>query len=401
MGICNIICNYPFNNHLLVFMMVLSFIFNVQAQDSRDTDTMPDFPQPVRPSKVVVIVVLSMLFTVSFLLLLYIRFRRATPVELFNRSSHHVPNFQALTRSRSRLSGIDRQVIETLPFFRFSSLKGSKQGLECTVCLSQFEDTEILRLLPKCKHAFHMNCIDRWLESHSSCPLCRNEVDPLDIKNFIYSISSRFLRVPSNLTEDTNVEIFVHREPSHRLSSSRFNIGSRFWNLGRSNKEENLIDQEVCSSSGTNGTHVHKFNHKIVVSDVVRRSRWSDLNSSDMLSLKSEMLHDMSSRRFSPSNEMFRGNSSLPSIFNEDGSSFMLINPAEKRSMSEIAHVPRFIETCKQNGMEEDVASSGNSEREQRLRRIWLAIAQRTVQWFAGQERNSSELEHKHLAPNV
>ncbi|KAL5128001.1 putative RING-H2 finger protein ATL12 [Glycine soja] len=384
---CNIICNYPFKNHLPVFinMMVLSFISNVQAQDSTDTDTLPaDFPQPVRPSKVVVIVALSILFTFSFLLLLYIRFRRITPLELIQRSSHHSPNFQATTRSnsRSRLSGIDRQVIEALPFFRFSSLKGSKQGLECTVCLSQFEDTEILRLLPKCKHTFHMNCIDKWLESHSSCPLCRNSIDPLDIKNFTYSISSRSLRVPSNLTEDTNLEIFVHRE-----SSSRFNMGSRLWNLGRNNKEERLLDQEV------DGKHMHKFNHKIVVSDVVTRSRWSDLNSSDMLSLNSEMLLDMSSRRFSPSNEMIRGDSSLPFIFNDDESSFTLLNTAEKRSMSEIARVPRFIETCKQNRTEAGVASSGSNEREERLRRIWLGIAQRTVQCGAGKRHKWNKAE--------
>ncbi|QCE00039.1 nucleolysin TIA-1/TIAR [Vigna unguiculata] len=393
--------NMPFKNHSPVFIiMVLSFISNVQAQND-DTDTVQDFPEPVHPSKMVVVVALSILFTISFLLLVYIRFRRSIPLEL-TRRSHDSPDFQAQARSRSRSSGIDRKVIEALPFFMFSSLKGSKQGLECTVCLSQFEDTEILRLLPKCKHAFHMNCIDKWFESHSTCPLCRNNIDPLDIKNFTYSISSRSLRVPSNLTEDTNVEIFVHREPSSHQgsssSSSRFNIGNRFWNLGWSNKKKLLVDQEVC---GTNGTPVHKFYHKIVVSDAVRRSRWSDLNSSDMLSLKSEMIHHASIGRFSPSNEFFCGNSSLSSVFNEDESSITLLNTAEKRSMSDIAHVPRFKEICKQNSMEAGEASSGNNEREERMRRIWLAIAQRTVQWFAGQERNSTDLEIKHLASDV
>ncbi|KAK7384981.1 hypothetical protein VNO78_30686 [Psophocarpus tetragonolobus] len=405
MNNCSCICNYRFKNHyyLLVFMMVLSFIPNVQGQDESEShaDSYPNFPEPVRPSKVIVIVSLTILFTLCLLILVYIRFRRTTPLELIHRTRPHPsPNFEApITRSRSRLSGIDKQVIEALPFFRFSSLKGSKQGLECTVCLSQFEDAEILRLLPKCKHAFHMNCIDKWLENHTSCPLCRNDIDPLDIKNFNYSISSRSLRVPSNLTQDTNLEIFVHREPQQPPppSSSSWS-SSRFWNLERSNnkEEELLIEQELCFTKGL--TQVHRFNHKIVVSDVVTRSRWSDLNSSDLLSLNTEMLHDISSRRFSPSDETFHGNSTLPSILNHDESLFMLLSGADKRSMSEISRVPRFIETWKQNRME----ASGNNEREERLRKIWLTMAQRTVQWFARQERrNSTELEHKHLATNV
>ncbi|XP_061350700.1 E3 ubiquitin-protein ligase ATL42-like [Gastrolobium bilobum] len=374
--------------------MVLSFIHNVQAPDT-GANTMTELPQPLHPNKVVVIVALSLMFSITFLLAVYVRFCRRNELMLIN--GHHLPIFQGLTRSRSpSVSGLDKQVIETLPFFKFSSLKGSKHGLECIVCLSQFEDTETLRLLPKCKHAFHMNCIDKWLENHSSCPLCRNSIDPEDIKNFNYSISSRFLRVPSNLTEDTNLEIFVQRVPSQR-GSSRFNIGSSFFDVGKSNKEELLTEQEV---DGVNWKLVHKFNHKIVVSGVVTRSRWSDLNSSDMLFLNSEMLNDMSNTRFSPlestNSERFRGgSSSIHSTFNEDENSFTLMNPVEKRSMSEIAYVPRFAEISKQNRIKEAVTSSGNIGREERLRRTWLPIAQRTVQWF------SREFEHKRLASNV
>lgn len=43
----------------------------------------------------------------------------------------------------------------------------------CTVCLGEFHDGELLRLLPKCGHAFHVSCIDTWLRAHANCPLCR------------------------------------------------------------------------------------------------------------------------------------------------------------------------------------------------------------------------------------
>jgi hypothetical protein len=45
----------------------------------------------------------------------------------------------------------------------------------CAVCLSEFEEGEELRILPGCMHSFHVPCIDMWLFSHPSCPICRSD----------------------------------------------------------------------------------------------------------------------------------------------------------------------------------------------------------------------------------
>ncbi|CAI0551117.1 unnamed protein product [Linum tenue] len=61
----------------------------------------------------------------------------------------------------------------------YSAVKGLKIGkgaLECAVCLNEFEDDETLRLIPKCDHVFHPECIDAWLESHTTCPVCRADL---------------------------------------------------------------------------------------------------------------------------------------------------------------------------------------------------------------------------------
>lgn len=47
-------------------------------------------------------------------------------------------------------------------------------GSDCPICLAEFVDGEKVRVLPKCNHGFHVECIDRWLASHSSCPTCRH-----------------------------------------------------------------------------------------------------------------------------------------------------------------------------------------------------------------------------------
>ncbi|KAF0934471.1 hypothetical protein E2562_025548 [Oryza meyeriana var. granulata] len=53
---------------------------------------------------------------------------------------------------------------------------------QCAVCLSLVQEGETVRQLPACKHLFHVGCIDMWLHSHSTCPLCRANVEPLAVK---------------------------------------------------------------------------------------------------------------------------------------------------------------------------------------------------------------------------
>ncbi|XP_002454014.2 E3 ubiquitin-protein ligase EL5 [Sorghum bicolor] len=45
--------------------------------------------------------------------------------------------------------------------------------VECAVCLAELQDGEEARFLPRCGHGFHAECVDMWLASHTTCPLCR------------------------------------------------------------------------------------------------------------------------------------------------------------------------------------------------------------------------------------
>lgn len=391
---------------LILFFLFL--IVKTQSQSSQ-TDLAPgDAPNNFHPSLAAIIGVLCCMVFFTFILLAYAKYcHRSSPIIS--------PPIQGmLTRSRSQYSGIDKTLVESLPFFRFSSLRGTRKGLECAVCLSRFEDIEILRLLPKCKHAFHIDCVDKWLEKHSTCPLCRHKVSTEDLAVLTYSHSLRFLSGHSDLRQDSNLEIFVQREDDCNHGSSRFSVGGSFRSKNEEEKEE-LPIQETCDQNDEES--LHKFNHRIIVSDAVLKNRWSNVSSSDFMFLNSEMINVLSSQRFSSKEseteelekikemdrkELFeikniKTNQNDRTPFQKNGNTSKIMDINEKRSMSEIVIHPRFTEISLRNDAEDSSSTNRdnlNNVKEERMRRMWLTIARKTVQWFVNRDTSSPQFQN-------
>ncbi|XP_073292571.1 uncharacterized protein [Primulina huaijiensis] len=72
-----------------------------------------------------------------------------------------------------RTVGLEPSVIRKIAIVKYKKGDGLVEGTDCAVCLNEFQEDETLRLLPKCSHAFHIPCIDTWLNSHTNCPVCR------------------------------------------------------------------------------------------------------------------------------------------------------------------------------------------------------------------------------------
>ncbi|MGH0181301.1 UNVERIFIED_CONTAM: hypothetical protein FKN15_012416 [Acipenser sinensis] len=74
--------------------------------------------------------------------------------------------------------GLTKADIEQLPSYRFNQENHQSEQTLCVVCFSDFESRQLLRVLP-CNHEFHAKCVDKWLKSNRSCPICRADASEI------------------------------------------------------------------------------------------------------------------------------------------------------------------------------------------------------------------------------
>lgn len=135
----------------------------------------------ISPAVLFIIVILAVIFFISGLLHLLVRFLMKHRSGSSVSESERYPELSgsdAFQRQLQQLfhlhdSGLDQAFIDALPVFLYKDIMGLKEPFDCAVCLCEFSEEDKLRLLPVCSHAFHIDCIDTWLLSNSTCPLCR------------------------------------------------------------------------------------------------------------------------------------------------------------------------------------------------------------------------------------
>ncbi|KAL6557319.1 hypothetical protein OROMI_017669 [Orobanche minor] len=140
------------------------------------------------------------------------RFRRSlstagTDVILRHNTSSNHPQQQ----QQPQLHVAFNDLLDSLPLFTFRSVTPNIADGDCAVCLSKFKPHDQLRLLPLCCHAFHAACIDAWIVSNQTCPLCRSTVLP---------------------SEADALDKILSSENRGKISNSRLREGSRNGNGG-------------------------------------------------------------------------------------------------------------------------------------------------------------------------
>ncbi|OEL24891.1 hypothetical protein BAE44_0014087, partial [Dichanthelium oligosanthes] len=208
--------------------------------------------------------------------------------------------------------------------------------------------------------------------------------------------------------------IFVERVPSARFAGGG----------GAGPKQADDHEETSSARAPSSPEQLDRHKHRIIVSDVVFKSRWSELNSADLIALDTEMLRSMSSGRFSlPDSPEYNEANQLstaaaaaeeevdgvvPTARGETERKRLLVDgrgggrcsssaavdavPAAARmitsgvrSMSEIVSLPRLRGAARERLSEEE-------------NRRWLPIARRTARWFAGRARGEeAEAEAVHV----
>ncbi|KAA0052939.1 hypothetical protein IC582_015124 [Cucumis melo] len=80
------------------------------------------------------------------------------------------------TSSAKGLPGDSVEKIPKIVVSKNNSVDAYGERVCCSVCLQDFQLGETVRSLPYCHHMFHLPCIDKWLLTHGSCPLCRRDL---------------------------------------------------------------------------------------------------------------------------------------------------------------------------------------------------------------------------------
>ncbi|XP_045831977.1 RING-H2 finger protein ATL7-like [Trifolium pratense] len=148
-------------------------------------------------------------FTLILLFLFYVFYLRPRRVDWSSIRMRSVSVLQHNHNNAISTSdmGLNKELREMLPIIVYNESFFVKDT-QCSVCLLDYQSDDRLQQIPACGHTFHMSCIDLWLSSHSTCPLCRLSLLP----------TAKSSTETSNMQATSNEEIEMQQSNEETLT---------------------------------------------------------------------------------------------------------------------------------------------------------------------------------------
>ncbi|KAJ7951067.1 RING-H2 finger protein [Quillaja saponaria] len=119
------------------------------------------------------------------------------------------------------VSGLEPVLLAAIPTLKFNrEAFSSKEEAQCVICLAEYQEKEVLRIMPKCGHNFHLSCIDVWLRKQSTCPVCR-----LPVQNSLHRTHMRAVTFRMDQSFDDSETSTDHHSQQWLLPDHQNSVG--------------------------------------------------------------------------------------------------------------------------------------------------------------------------------
>lgn len=125
---------------------------------------------------------LLLIFLALFIRVCYVYFSLRVDQRIYGPSFNLTPIQQPHTEDKNIVTGLSKSIINSYDTFPFDKNhiatinKDNDYDTICSICISDYKEQEILKMMPQCRHYFHRDCVDTWLKVNASCPICRNSL---------------------------------------------------------------------------------------------------------------------------------------------------------------------------------------------------------------------------------
>ncbi|XP_078087931.1 E3 ubiquitin-protein ligase RNF130 isoform X1 [Mustelus asterias] len=201
------------------------------------------FPQYSRSSLVFVSISFIVLMIISLAWLIFYFIQKFRYANVRGRNQRQLGDVARKATSKLTTRTVRKGDKETDPEFD-----------HCAVCIEGYKSKDVVRILP-CKHVFHKQCVDPWLNEHCTCPICKlnilkalglligpdmhcTENSTLDLERSVRGSPANQRSMPIDVTSDGSISL----EPLRFLGSSQ--LGQEEESVPRSREMNVTVTKE-------------------------------------------------------------------------------------------------------------------------------------------------------------